>query len=64
MYDNEYLLQHAVAERLREARAGAARRAMVARPWHERAAFAMAAKIVENARRELTNAHRRVLIED
>jgi hypothetical protein len=64
MDDNEYLLQHAAAERLREARAAAAQRAMLARPRRERMAFAMAAKIVENARRELTNAHRRVLIED
>jgi hypothetical protein len=64
MDDNEYLLEHAVAERLREARAAAARRAMVTRPRRERAPFAMWAKIVENARRERTNAHRRVLIED
>jgi hypothetical protein len=63
MDDNEYLLQHAAAERLCEARAAAAQRAL-ARPRRERMAFAMAAKIVENARRELTNAHRRVLIED
>jgi hypothetical protein len=64
MHDNEYLLQQLVAERLGEARADARRRAMPARSRRAQPAFAMAARIVENAEQERTSAPPRALAED
>lgn len=63
MHESEYLLQHLVAQRLREARFDAARRAMLVRGPHVGPSFAMVARIVENAMRTLTNAPRGVVIE-
>ena len=86
MENCEFLVHHLVAERLREARADARRRALPARDRRDEApadaarpvwlargryargterqsAFAIAAKIVENARSGLMNLYRRVLLE-
>jgi hypothetical protein len=68
MHENEFLLYQVALERVHEARADAARRAVLARRRDERrtereSAFAIWAKIVENARSGLMNVYRRVLLE-
>lgn len=68
MHENESLLYQVALERLHEARADAARRALLARRrdagrTEREAGFAIWAKIVENARSGLMNIYRRAILE-